>query len=806
MEEKINIFGKNQFEIGSLEENLVLRTKGRVYIRFGKKYIELLDENGNLKVNVPKVITKVDSEDKITGTGFYLYNGDLYISYENEVIQLTGTEGGNYIQYEGKQNLTQKQVLTAQQNIGLTFESTNDALKTISNGVVFIGEKIYGIKEGKIKEIPLNPPLIGINNASLDEYPSKDNSTITWSKGKWQYVPMVTLEEFSNYKKEQEEKEKEEEEDQEEEANYLFDPIQYSKVYTIKNGFDFELQQASETDYNTYAIRCDTLPEFNQDPNDILILSVNGFFGIHTKENGKDIVTPTTVQVRKTHEVPLKNFINDEGIIDEQAINAYAKGIIEGQPPLYPDAVWSIDATRNVVVIVRTENEIAETIYIFNLKYKDNKLYFINSEGDEISYPIIKINYQGQRLVVLDINKIGEDEYESIAFEYSENSFNGKHLYVKAEQLKKEKFKIDYYNAEISIEENYPTSSGNPQINPHVVLGDISSFRTYSDKEFSQGIYSDQAVFNGTEFKESNESNIETKDCPRYSIKLNNLLCASSEIPENYDEVIPSIKFIRDIIGKNYIISAEYISSDKKIYLYKKDGLVAAEIDATDFIKDGMVSNVEVVDNNIVITFNTDSGKEDISIPISRIFDASKYYTKEETYNKEEIDSMIVESSSSSTPIGTILMWPGSSLPDGYLICDGSNFNREDYPKLYEILNSTRLPDLRNRFIVGAGDEYNLKATGGEKTHTLTTGELPKHSHSVNDYYYIEDHGHIQGLSGKDTLPNGYHGSGASDSDNHYLYYKTHDTKETGNNEGHENRPPYYALYYIIKASNSTSN
>jgi len=166
-------------------------------------------------------------------------------------------------------------------------------------------------------------------------------------------------------------------------------------------------------------------------------------------------------------------------------------------------------------------------------------------------------------------------------------------------------------------------------------------------------------------------------------------------------------------------------------------------IDATDFIKDGMVSEVKIESDNIVITFNTDSGKEDINIPISRIFDASKYYTKEETYNKEEIDSMIVESSSSSTPIGTILMWPGSSLPNGYLICDGSNFNREDYPKLYEILNSTRLPDLRNRFIVGAGEEYNLRDIGGEKTHTLTTGELPKHSHSVNDYYYIEDHEHI---------------------------------------------------------------
>jgi hypothetical protein len=42
---------------------LVLRTKGQVYIRYGKKYIELLDTNGNLKVKVPKVIVKIDSED-----------------------------------------------------------------------------------------------------------------------------------------------------------------------------------------------------------------------------------------------------------------------------------------------------------------------------------------------------------------------------------------------------------------------------------------------------------------------------------------------------------------------------------------------------------------------------------------------------------------------------------------------------------------------------------------------------------------------------------------------------------------------
>ncbi|WP_287385866.1 hypothetical protein [Lachnospira sp.] len=59
-------------------------------------------------------------------------------------------------------------------------------------------------------------------------------------------------------------------------------------------------------------------------------------------------------------------------------------------------------------------------------------------------------------------------------------------------------------------------------------------------------------------------------------------------------------------------------------------------IDVTDFIKDGMVDNV-YIDNSLggqdklVITFNTDAGKQDIEIPISSIFNATNYYTKTES-------------------------------------------------------------------------------------------------------------------------------------------------------------------------------
>ena len=86
--------------------------------------------------------------------------------------------------------------------------------------------------------------------------------------------------------------------------------------------------------------------------------------------------------------------------------------------------------------------------------------------------------------------------------------------------------------------------------------------------------------------------------------------------------------------------AVDYDSNTKRINFYHESttGTVLAYVDATDFIKDGMVDNVEVKDVEIsgetvtclVITFNTDAGKEEIDIPISNIFDASNYYTKDE--------------------------------------------------------------------------------------------------------------------------------------------------------------------------------
>lgn len=67
-------------------------------------------------------------------------------------------------------------------------------------------------------------------------------------------------------------------------------------------------------------------------------------------------------------------------------------------------------------------------------------------------------------------------------------------------------------------------------------------------------------------------------------------------------------------------------------------------------------------------------------------------------------------------PQGLIAMWSGLDvdIPDGWALCDGTN----------------ALPDLRARFIIGAGGSYSVDGTGGNTQVTLTTGHLPSHTHT----------------------------------------------------------------------------
>ena len=102
----------------------------------------------------------------------------------------------------------------------------------------------------------------------------------------------------------------------------------------------------------------------------------------------------------------------------------------------------------------------------------------------------------------------------------------------------------------------------------------------------------------------------------------------------------------------------EWDSNAKALKLYSGNHLLAT-VDGTTWVKDGMVESAAIVGNNLEITFNTDSGKEKISVPLTDIFNPDNYY------NKTEIDSKFENVSISDeyiTDISNVQNASGSSV------------------------------------------------------------------------------------------------------------------------------------------------
>lgn len=160
------------------------------------------------------------------------------------------------------------------------------------------------------------------------------------------------------------------------------------------------------------------------------------------------------------------------------------------------------------------------------------------------------------------------------------------------------------------------------------------------------------------------------------------------------------------------------------------------------------------------------------------------------------------EAAGGGVPRGGIILWSGAAnaIPAGWALCDGAGGT----------------PDLRGRFIVGAGGVYNPGDIGGAETVTLAEANMPAHTHGVNittDQAAAHQHSipatfnakiyHNQGDSTRLTsigvigeTPPTITTTGAAGAHTHAV---SGNTGSKGGGAAHENRPPYFALAYIMR-------
>ena len=160
---------------------------------------------------------------------------------------------------------------------------------------------------------------------------------------------------------------------------------------------------------------------------------------------------------------------------------------------------------------------------------------------------------------------------------------------------------------------------------------------------------------------------------------------------------------------------------------------------------------------------------------------------------EQELNNAIA--GSISVPKGAIVVWSGAenNIPANWHLCDGTNGT----------------PDLRDKFVLGAGNNYSVGQTGGSSTASLSVENMPPHTHTItgstssdgshSHTISIGEGYHARGTTDSDYSPSGSATTLSSSTDGEHTHTITATAEATGGGQPHENMPPYYALCYIMR-------
>lgn len=170
-------------------------------------------------------------------------------------------------------------------------------------------------------------------------------------------------------------------------------------------------------------------------------------------------------------------------------------------------------------------------------------------------------------------------------------------------------------------------------------------------------------------------------------------------------------------------------------------------------------------------------------------------------------------------PAGTINQTARATAPAGYLLCDGSAISRSTYSALFDAIGTAygtgdgsttfNIPNLKGKVPVGYDSSQaefdTLGETGGAKTHTLSSNEMPSHNHtgstSTNGGHTHDVYGktYVNTLSWNELMAGRGSLSGSSATSYNGDHAHSFTTNSSGGGAAHNNLQPYVVLNYMIK-------
>ena len=227
----------------------------------------------------------------------------------------------------------------------------------------------------------------------------------------------------------------------------------------------------------------------------------------------------------------------------------------------------------------------------------------------------------------------------------------------------------------------------------------------------------------------------------------------------------------------------------------------------------GTVTGAVTLSNTLTV------GADDTGYDV-KLFGATtgKYMLWDESEDRLEVAGTVKQDGfiGRFAPTGVVLPFAGGSIPTGWLLCTGGAVSRTTYANLFAVISTTygvgdgsttfNVPDMQGRVPAGVNTSdsnfVSLNTKVGSATHTLTSGEMPSHTHTQNSHTHNLnapiDGGLVGGTIG--TFGSYYTRNNIGDSANN-LWIATATTavnQNTGGGGAHNNLQPTIALYYII--------